>query len=87
MNPKKLKTVRKKMVKKNKIKIKIRVEKEVELLPCPFCGGEPVVSSTSNLNVELCIECMGCNASMYTSSDGCYDFTTTTVEMWNRRVK
>jgi len=89
MNPSKLKakkTVKKKMVKSNKVKITRRVEKEVELLPCPFCGGTPSVTLDNEL--EFCVTCSECNASIYVSSSAdTKNFSEEGVAKWNRRTK
>jgi len=83
--PKKKTTTKKKMVKKNKVKVTIMVEKEVTLEACPFCGGEAYVSDSSN--VEFCITCVDCSVSIYVDHDTSIDFTSDCVERWNRRVK
>ena len=55
-----------------------------KLKPCPFCGGETVVSGHHNRFTEwyLC-SCPKCHISQ-TSSE--YSFRYEAIEAWNRRV-
>lgn len=55
-----------------------------ELKPCPFCGGEAVVTKHHNGFTEwyLC-SCPKCHISQAGSE---YEFRFEAVEAWNRRV-
>jgi Lar family restriction alleviation protein len=61
---------------------------EKELLPCPFCGGEPIIwNETDSFNRELYyIQCQGCGLS-FNDSWGTYDtpHIEKEVEKWNTR--
>ncbi len=87
MNPNRIKasTTKKKMVEKNKVKVKIMVEKEVVLKDCPFCGGTAHVADHND--TEMSIECHKCGISMYHSFDVDNDFQKLCVDKWNRRVE
>ena len=78
--------------------MKIKVEKtvrevvEIEVKPCPFCGGEPSTyyyhGQHGYYNPTIRVECKCCNASIERDVSGkseeeAYRFM---AELWNRRV-
>lgn len=57
-------------------------EKPVALLPCPFCGGEPVVPWT-RIDAETTwwsVECLSCGCQL-----GCRGSAEQAIEHWNTR--
>lgn len=66
---------------------------EVELLPCPFCGGAPGVVHTTDVDDTkwVHVECYGCGARtrgdwIPPSSDQCPIFFQEVRAEWNRRA-
>ena len=71
----------------------------IELKPCPFCGGEAKASSWHNCNypiMEARIECTKCYAQSGTESAGnklgCHDASNglhikKAADIWNKRVE
>lgn len=53
--------------------------KEIELKPCPFCGGEAKIKKNI-LNEDIYVECRNC----YSRTDG-FGITEYAIEQWNRR--
>lgn len=61
--------------------------KKVELLPCPFCGGEAVIEHTSQYGNSSYVMCVKCHA----RTTGYFDSKTETADeratnAWNGRV-
>lgn len=70
----------------------MRTENEIELKPCPFCGGEAEFSSgyCNDLNYAR-VDCTNCSAGVYNDSDRDPDATIdelekSVLEDWNRRT-
>lgn len=59
-----------------------------DLKPCPFCGGEAVVTIESAGWTSAAITCLGCNAYTERHIDRDYQKSkTAAIAAWNRRVK
>lgn len=67
---------------------------QVDLIPCPFCGGEPYYRKPEHMNGTafdiMRIECKHCGASPYAVQVYEYDTLESKqmaiAEMWNRRI-
>lgn len=62
----------------------MKVTLEVELKPCPFCGGKPEIHQTERWETYggyfvMCRECL--------TSGNNYSSKNIAVEKWNRRVE
>ena len=57
--------------------------RELELKPCPFCGGKAIKSAFSwgNIDDEYTIECTVCRVRTTVSK------LEEAIKLWNRRVK
>ena len=61
---------------------------EIELKPCPFCGGKAVL----HVNSGVCVICTKCESKTMTLADGQYggrysgDAVKSVIEKWNRRT-
>lgn len=53
--------------------------KEIELKPCPFCGGEAKIKKNI-LNEDIYVECRSC----YSRTDG-FGIAEYAIEQWNKR--
>lgn len=51
----------------DKWEAKCDIDEWNDLLPCPFCGGNPALKKLYALNkvVQACVECVDCGASIY----------------------
>lgn len=61
---------------------------EIELKPCPFCGGKAVdlvIGDTSRLTYVFCKECRARGATFGTCATYCA--TDKAIEAWNRRAE
>lgn len=68
-------------------------QNEIELKPCPFCGGEAKYRNRVNRNWTpaksvCCVYCTKCNAStdLYDDDLGDFSYMKKATEAWNRRA-
>ena len=57
------------------------MKKVIELLPCPFCGGEAVSGISNYEPEEIVIECRDCNCSTPSCEKG-----SLAISFWNTRL-